>query len=801
MPEVRVQPRSVYEHHISIQKSNTTLSWSFSTKKNSICFGLYYRPSQKNGTTLDETRPQKAIKRRNLSLKLTPLKSHNKSEDTLDEEPKRYNNRRKSSSAISITHLLDNDFIELIPIDQVNSSKETIVGSFLAQHPGNYVLIFDNMFSRNTSKLLSFAVTSDEPIDEGLDIDSDMSGWLLKKRRKRMQGWAKRWFELSSTGVLSYSLRKNDLKRGSLQIALATIAISANQRILHLDSGTTVFHLKALSEASFEQWLKCIRARRSSQHSDVLVWNEDTHLQTATSGFKGEQQEDEIISKALLDLGAEIQHLKQLVLTELPSLLSHDSIQHKENESRFLSHRSAGSFYSYSVLSDTYYDAEDYFISTDDNDSIHGSVAIDSEDEDDAEEDDKQEKKETHDALFQANTLCVTRRTRLPHPVAVKSISFLGILRKNIGKDLSTITMPITLNEPINLLQRLCEELEYTELLDKASTLPDSMDRLMYVTMFAISGYASSQYRIGRKPFNPLLCETYECIRPDRGFRFISEKVSHSPNIMACHAESSTFEYRQHYQGKTKFWGKSMELISEGQSYIQLKGHEDHYTYSKPSSWLRNLVAGTKYLEHVGEMKVCNHATGETAMVTFKEATVPGSGFFSNLASNHTEYRNHVVAKLYDSDGHLSKEIKGRHSEFLSEVVGPDQYTVLWRCKPPCIPDYYTYYGFTSFVMELNEITPIEINKLPMTDTRYRPDQRLLEDGKVTEAEDRKLLLEERQRERRRKYEAEGKLCQPLWFELKADALSPIGESWQYKGGYWEARESGQWPKDMLQLW
>jgi hypothetical protein len=59
------------------------------------------------------------------------------------------------------------------------------------------------------------------------------------------------------------------------------------------------------------------------------------------------------------------------------------------------------------------------------------------------------------------------------------------------------------------------------------------MDRLMYVVAFAISGYASSQYRIGRKPFNPLMCETYECIRPDKGFRFISEKVSHYPNVMA----------------------------------------------------------------------------------------------------------------------------------------------------------------------------------------------------------------------------------------------------------------------------
>lgn len=51
-------------------------------------------------------------------------------------------NRRKSSSAISVINLLDNDFIELIPIDQVNSSKEAITGSYLAEEPGNYVLIF-----------------------------------------------------------------------------------------------------------------------------------------------------------------------------------------------------------------------------------------------------------------------------------------------------------------------------------------------------------------------------------------------------------------------------------------------------------------------------------------------------------------------------------------------------------------------------------------------------------------------------------------------------------------------------------
>lgn len=51
-------------------------------------------------------------------------------------------NRRKSTSALSVMNLLDNGFIELIPIDQVNSSKEAVAGSYFAQEPGNYVLIF-----------------------------------------------------------------------------------------------------------------------------------------------------------------------------------------------------------------------------------------------------------------------------------------------------------------------------------------------------------------------------------------------------------------------------------------------------------------------------------------------------------------------------------------------------------------------------------------------------------------------------------------------------------------------------------
>lgn len=62
-------------------------------------------------------------------------------------------------------------------------------------------------------------------------------------------------------------------------------------------------------------------------------------------------------------------------------------------------------------------------------------------------------------------------RAQLPCPAPSGSEvpTLWTILRKNIGKDLSRISMPVTLNEPLGVLQRMCEGLEYSELLDAAS--------------------------------------------------------------------------------------------------------------------------------------------------------------------------------------------------------------------------------------------------------------------------------------------------------------------------------------------
>ena len=104
------------------------------------------------------------------------------------------------------------------------------------------------------------------------------------------------------------------------------------------------------------------------------------------------------------------------------------------------------------------------------------------------------------------------------------------------------MTLPVSFNEPTSLLQRVTEDMEYTELLDTAADRSDSTERMLYVAAFAASEYASTIGRVAT-PFNPLLGETYEYVRPDKGYRFFIEQVSHHPPVGAAWAEAPKWDY------------------------------------------------------------------------------------------------------------------------------------------------------------------------------------------------------------------------------------------------------------------
>ena len=230
----------------------------------------------------------------------------------------------------------------------------------------------------------------------------------------------------------------------------------------------------------------------------------------------------------------------------------------------------------------------------------------------------------------------LTGRMRLPAPTSsIESVSLIGILRTNVGKDLSTIAMPVVLNEPINLLQRIAEELEYYQLLEQADLETDAVARMCLIAGFVVSGYASSLHRATRKPFNPLLGETYEL--ETKGFKYISEKVTHHPPVMACHATSPHFVFTQDSCMKTKFWGKSMELNNLGTTKVVLSSGES-FSWNKVTTSMRNVFSNTRYLEHHGTLKIAS-STGVTCQLTFKE-----SGYF-------TSANNEVIGEVYRTPG------------------------------------------------------------------------------------------------------------------------------------------------------
>lgn len=94
------------------------------------------------------------------------------------------------------------------------------------------------------------------------------------------------------------------------------------------------------------------------------------------------------------------------------------------------------------------------------------------------------------------------------------------------------------------------------------------------------------------------------------------------------------------------------------------------------------------------------------------------------------------------------------------------------------------YYNFTYFAFTLNEIEPYM--KMPgvlcPTDSRFRPDVRLYENGLVDAADAAKAKLENAQRMRAQAKKEEEWV--PRWF-VKSVSPHTGEEHWVFKGDYW----------------
>ncbi|XP_069768890.1 oxysterol-binding protein 1-like isoform X2 [Narcine bancroftii] len=396
------------------------------------------------------------------------------------------------------------------------------------------------------------------------------------------------------------------------------------------------------------------------------------------------------------------------------------------------------------------------------------------------------------------------RRRRIPDKPNY-SLNLWSIMKNCIGKELSRIPMPVNFNEPLSMLQRLTEDLEYHDLLDRASKCENSLEQLCYVAAFTVSSYSTTVSRTG-KPFNPLLGETFELDRmDDEGYRSICEQVSHHPPSAAHHVESRYgWTLRQQITIASKFRGKYLSIMPLGTIHCTFQQMGDHYTWEKVTTTVHNIIVGKLWIDQSGEVDIVNRRTGDKCHLKF----APYSYFSRDVARKVTGLvtdsagkAHFVLSGTWDEKMECSRVLQSSHGVNGAEGRQKTVYETLrsrelWRKHQ--IPEHAeTMYYFSDLALTLNEP---ETGVAP-TDSRRRPDQRLMENGRWDEANVEKQRLEEKQRAGRRRRENEGGRegqCTgeggylPLWFERQEDPMTKEPVHF-YKGGYWEAKERQDW--------
>ncbi|XP_008118001.1 oxysterol-binding protein 2 isoform X2 [Anolis carolinensis] len=398
------------------------------------------------------------------------------------------------------------------------------------------------------------------------------------------------------------------------------------------------------------------------------------------------------------------------------------------------------------------------------------------------------------------------RRTRIPDKPNY-SLNLWSIMKNCIGKELSKIPMPVNFNEPLSMLQRLTEDLEYHELLDKAAKCESSAEQMCFVAAFSVSSYSTTVHRTA-KPFNPLLGETYELDRLDEmGFRSLCEQVSHHPPAAAHHVYSKRgWTLWQEITIASKFRGKYLSIMPLGAIHLEFHSSGNHYVWRKVTSTVHNIIVGKLWIDQSGDIEIINHKSKDKCQLKF----TPYSYFsrdvprkVTGVVSDVEGQALYVMSGTWDEKMECSKIVHSSHGSTSSE--GKLSKTVYQTLSPKVLWKRYALpenaenmYYFSSLALTLNEP---EEGTAP-SDSRLRPDQRLMENGKWDEANVEKQRLEEKQRAVRRRREAEaaealeeGKDYEgyvPLWFERKVDPAT--GELiCLYKGGYWEAKEQQDW--------
>ena len=618
-----------------------------------------------------------------------------------------------------------------------------------------------------------------------------MEGNLLKWTNF-LSGWKERYFVLKGP-LLYYYYNKNDKPKGKIHLGISTVVAEDNDLYFEINTGSNIFYMQAHTQEERDKWIQAIKFGKLEGEKQIknitnlnfdiinsgfskLQINNETFQSLISKTEKNTQLYKDLLNKYIDDINdikrgigiAPSSSIENIQIKSKTGNPNRNNIYIDDNTIRNSISKGNEVFYGVDEAYDDDYNSDinikTPFIKSSDtnnNDNIISTSIVP-----------KQISNQTsygnefYDPLYDYQ-----RRSALPIKRKELKINVWQFFKGAVGKDVNRFAVPVFFNDPLSMLQKLCENFQYAYVFNKAAVDPSPYMRLAYCACFCIGGFVMNIHRT-TKFFNPILMETYEYIDNQQNFRYFAEQVSHHPAISACYAEGKGWNFYTNNNAILNFLitGK-LEITNVGRCYVNFSNFNENIVFTKPLCVVRNLIFGTIILDMVGKFTVTNDK-GDICEIEMIPSTSGEQGNVTGTIKDiygniHLKFGGNWLDKLYVTD------------------IKSNEKKVLWEMIPSS--DQYSYY-FQPYSFDLNNLTEEMKRALPPTDSRFRPDQRMMEMQEIDEAGEEKHRLEEKQRKARKENEKEGITPKPMYFDETYDDLS--GELiYKYKGNYFDDRK------------
>ena len=213
------------------------------------------------------------------------------------------------------------------------------------------------------------------------------------------------------------------------------------------------------------------------------------------------------------------------------------------------------------------------------------------------------------------------------------------------GKDLVSVSLPVALFEARSFLERITDNWCHMGLMRKAAAAKDPLERLKLVIAFAYSGLCNTCRP--RKPFNPILGETYQG-RYSTGEMVFCEQASHHPPVSLYTIQTPDGTYSIHGScGWTgSFRGNSIRGHQTGQNKVTFADGSE-VEWNLPYLWLHGIAMGERIMNYEGPM-------------TFVDVK---NGIFCNLVLNPDNAGGGMIKSIGAGLGRLFGAAKKREAD------------------------------------------------------------------------------------------------------------------------------------------